>query len=57
MTIQWKCNEDHASCEARDWQFYKEMPDKDGQNFLENIASNSRNFEFRAKPENHEAII
>lgn len=49
--IQWKCKTYHAGCEGVDWKFYKELGEADAKSFMETMAPNSKNFDYRVKPE------
>lgn len=55
LEIQWRCKTDHPHCEARDWRPYKTFAEAEAERFIREVAPNSRNFDYRIKPdEKHE---
>lgn len=51
LEIQWKCKDYHPGCEAIAWRDYKVFSESDAKDFMETKAPNSRNFDYRIKPD------
>lgn len=52
--IQWKCKTYHPGCQGVDFKLYKEMSESDAKIFMEQMAKNSKCFDYRVKPKKEE---